>query len=182
MISDRRLCALCHDVYERHTFESPLKCSALLRLEEDGFVILAFRGSNSRLDWERNFFALPFHKLHAGFLASAQAAWGAVPSPDNLVLTGHSAGGAIAQILALWLVAAKRPIGKLTTFGAPPIGEGTLADIPGSDYRHGDDPVPMMGIGRPRSLTQLGTTEGRQVTWADHAIERYLAALEALEG
>lgn len=185
MISDQRLCQICSDAYQ-----VPLTFSEggthFLVSREDGQTVVAFRGSMGILDWARNFCFTPISfAAHAGFQASAIKAWPRVPADGPVVITGHSAGGAIATLVAAFFVSGGRPPAKVTTFGTPrtcPIIHDSiaplLAGVPGADYRNAGDLVTEVPLGfrSPRPVRQLGAG-GVDMTFADHMIGAYLQAM-----
>lgn len=162
--------------------------------EIDGALVIAFRGTEPDCleDWLRDFDAIPMDggplgTCHRGFLSGAQAALpellARLPADKPLALTGHSLGGALAIAMTGLLVA--RGIVPLVcaTFGAPCVGTDTLsrliASIPGTRYRCGDDPVPLVPpypYQQDRALTHIGRPLLDPI--ADHMIARYAAALE----
>ncbi|HTC17943.1 MAG TPA: hypothetical protein VK690_02400, partial [Stellaceae bacterium] len=85
------------------------------------------------------------------------------------------------------LTAAGRPPVSMTTFGMPRPAFLTLRrlirGVPGTDYRHGLDPVTDVPIGflHPRTLTQLGAERPTFNPLADHFIAAYRAALAAVQ-
>jgi hypothetical protein len=135
-------------------------------------IVVAFRGSRSIENWIANLdFAMEAVsfcsgcRVHSGFLESwrevqkgvviavraAQAKY-----PDfNVVVTGHSLGGAVATIAAAGL----RTIGvpaDLYTYGAPKSGNGAWASFfdgtdNGESFRvvHKDDVVPTLPLSVP---------------------------------
>ena len=87
-------------------------------------------------------------------LPTVVGAWNKTGGPQgtyanyNTVVTGHSMGGALAQLAALTLdKLAKKPV-SLYTYGAPRIGNDDLAtaiaSVRGGNHRvtHLNDPVP----------------------------------------
>lgn len=191
MIPDLRLCELCWEAYnEPLSFD---QAGTHIRItKEDGYTVVAFRGSMSVLDWVRNLIFSPFDaSTHAGFMASAVRAWGPIPSEGEIILTGHSAGGAIAQLVASMFVSGGKVPASLVTFGTPRICplifdsiSDLLANVPGTDYRNGDDPVPQLPVGlrHPRSVTQLGTSSFGIISVEDHMIGPYYEAVKLLSG
>lgn len=94
---------------------------------------LVFRGSDDVYDWIMNFSWLPF--FHLGF----RQAWGDLANEtldfvakrqdefDEIAITGHSLGGAIAILAGLELARAGHPISAVQTFGAPRVGSPAFA-------------------------------------------------------
>ncbi|MEI9964962.1 MAG: lipase family protein [Caulobacteraceae bacterium] len=102
----------------------------------DQFAVLAFRGTQDAADWRVNFNAgleqldpaRPRIKVHTGFLEAfrsveplIRADLDAKVGPDiGLYITGHSLGGALAQIAS---AALERPtLAACYTFGSPRVG------------------------------------------------------------
>ncbi|GAB4380700.1 MAG: hypothetical protein Kow00121_37460 [Elainellaceae cyanobacterium] len=122
------------------------------------FVVISFRGSQERKDWQTNFstrlkkFAFktemqaleedvvpPKGQVHRGF----QAAWNSVEievikqirrwnkersRPLPILITGHSLGGALATVAAASLVKRGFNIQGLYTFGQPRVGDLVFAN------------------------------------------------------
>lgn len=98
-------------------------------------------------------------RVHTGFLETANALWDDVRSQaeqarangETLILTGHSLGGAAAQILGHRLVGSGIPVHSVLTFGAPRVGDVVWADNYQSRmasrthrFANGDDVVPCL--------------------------------------
>lgn len=88
----------------------------------DGWTIIAIRGSDSLDDWISNFRFSPDDGIHDGFQAGTDELLDRVvqeviktrrPEANPVILTGHSRGGALAEILAVNLGL------PCVTFGAP---------------------------------------------------------------
>lgn len=125
--------------------------------EMDGFVVIAVRGTipDSLQNWIRNIDALPSFEhpqlgvCHSGFMGAAD---GLMPllaphiAGRNVMVTGHSLGGAIAIDLAALLKIAGNPPVAVVAFEPPRVGMEKmalfLATVDGVIYRFGDDPVP----------------------------------------
>jgi hypothetical protein len=88
--------------------------------------ILAFKGSQEPLDWIINATALPFPNraglCHAGFGLAHWSLWRQIKKDINpfktLLITGHSLGGACAEISAA-LLSKHKPAVSMITFGKP---------------------------------------------------------------
>ena len=108
----------------------------------DQQVLLAWRGTTSITDWltdanvrmERG----PFNnsdKVHAGFNGYVDQVWQALKDAleyfdgRELFITGHSLGGAAAEVRAARLIAQGVPIHGLYTFGKPMAGNHSFATI-----------------------------------------------------
>ncbi|KAI9849410.1 MAG: hypothetical protein M1838_000153 [Thelocarpon superellum] len=132
----------------------------------DEVIVLAFRGSQSIPNFidDVEFNQVPWDRcdgclVHAGFWTAwleirstvTQAIASAVAqNPDyQVIITGHSLGGAIAAIAAAEFRAAGTPA-TLYTYGQPRIGNIPLSDYitnqEGGNFRvtHTDDPVPRL--------------------------------------
>lgn len=162
-----------------------------------GTVVLAVRGTASFADWAVNLRAEPVeptgflddsgNACHAGFLSVARAMVRPAASSlrrilrddpsraaHSLVLTGHSAGGAVAALLYLHMLAHDVPSSDLArlasrfrrvhcvTFGVPPISLLPLTNPPRRD-----------------SIFLALINEGDPVARADKAYIRSLLALLA---
>lgn len=98
----------------------------------------------------------------------------------DIVLTGHSLGGAIALLVAD--IAKMRTIAprvkEVVTFGAPPVGKlgGTFfaSVMHVTSYRYKSDIVPKLGfLKHPKKLTQLGKS-GWWPKIRHHNIDNYI--------
>lgn len=109
---------------------------AFLALADD-FAVIAFRGTDSYVDWKTNLMSeavrvdtrLGSVEIHKGFM-KAYNRIGAevladvnrlVPDTKGLYLTGHSLGGAMAQIASTQLE--RDNLAACYTFGAPRVGD-----------------------------------------------------------
>ncbi len=106
----------------------------------DRIILAAFRGTESLPDWLTNFQAVkdpgPWRntKVHEGFqdafFVSALKIGQAIGEKRNnqqVWVTGHSLGGALAVILAATLLENDIPVHGLYTFGAPRVGDKNFA-------------------------------------------------------
>ena len=113
-------------------------------------IIVAFRGTEpSRMqdlmtDLNLQFVPGPMGQVHRGFLASlesiADKLLDAVTSRQDgkrlLWITGHSLGGALAQLTVACLIRMRRPVQGLYTFGAPRCGDAKFAGEFDRQARH----------------------------------------------
>jgi len=98
--------------------------AALVRLPN--WDILTFKGSKEPLDWILNLTALPLPYggglCHAGFGLAHWSIWRKIKKDLNpskpLLITGHSLGGACAEISAALVSGHKAPV-SMITFGKP---------------------------------------------------------------
>lgn len=103
----------------------------------DQFAVLAFRGTSDANDWITNIRAklVPLEdapaevKVHQGFLSAftccrdeITAAVNLIPKDLGLYITGHSLGGALAQIASAALE--RDTLAACYTFGSPRVGTG----------------------------------------------------------
>ena len=109
-----------------------------------GARVIAFRGSSSFADWLTNLNAdfIQVDKdvnVHDGFNRAFQSVFVSLVgtlrdlrqrAPDaELYLTGHSLGGALAQLAALWLKLDSFDIAGIYTFGGPRVGNRGWRDL-----------------------------------------------------
>lgn len=148
----------------------------------DDFAVIAFRGTDSYRDWKTNLMresvsvdtGLGSVQIHKGF-KKAYDRIGAqlmedvdyyVPKDKGLYLTGHSLGGALAQIASTQLE--RDNLAACYTFGAPRVGDlsfDRLVVCPHYRFVNGWDLVttlpppivaPYRHTGDPRLLTKMG--------------------------
>ena len=140
-------------------------------VDDKNIIVLAIRGSKTwnPVDWAINFRTLPTepagflddvgNAVHAGFLQIARAMVAPVAArlrrmleeqsynrgPPSLILTGHSAGGAVANLLYMHMMSTtfESELNNLTgffkrvhciTFGTPPVSLLPLQNPPGKRY------------------------------------------------
>jgi predicted alpha/beta-hydrolase family hydrolase len=122
----------------------------------DGTLFIAIEGTDEALDWRRNFeFVFTADDTHAGFanysvllMAQMWAAGVNLCRAEQVVVTGHSLGGAVATIIAAQLQDHHAPV-HLVTFGSPRPGGAKFRDrlrIPHDRFVHGMDVVPHMPL------------------------------------
>ncbi len=137
----------CRDVY-------PHKNDYLVDRSEAGYTILAVEGTNETTDWVTNLkFLIKRDDCHRGFknnanrtLAELVVAYEGLDPKQQLVIAGHSLGGATATLIAdlLWESGNKNI--SLVTAGSPRPGgrrlRRRLKDLEHLRFVHGDDIVP----------------------------------------
>ncbi|HSM84293.1 MAG TPA: lipase family protein [Nodosilinea sp.] len=186
--------------------------AVLNQLTSDRLYIV-FRGSDKSIDWINNFqFRQQIYpygdgntdvQFHRGFMMAYFAVrQGLLDAMDKfegqqVTVTGHSLGGALATIAALDLqynLGAKHNLTfEVHTFGAPRVGNRAMVDsyngrLPNS-YRfvYGWDLIPSVprtwqGFEHVNTAVQLGSRWSWQVIsrgFSDHAIDAYITGIEA---
>jgi len=175
-------------------------------IQEDGVTILIFRGTANWKNVLSDLDARPFidrrldAKLHRGFRDAAEVIHRDIVKNYDLdhtvYLTGHSLGGAIAQIIGLWLHSIKDENGKkkhnvqIYTFGSPKVSTRFTFNSP-QHWRVVDknDPIPFLPplpyvhsgvVIDIETLSWSETHEERgilQTDGLDHSIKDYLDVL-----
>lgn len=165
-----------------------------VRTDFDGLLtVIAFRGTVPSLlrDWLRDLNIIPTWRkrigwCHRGFMQGAELVFPALlagTAGRQVILTGHSLGGALAVATAALLTRAGRPPAALVTFGAPRVGlwrmRRLLRKVTVRQYCDGDDPVPC--VPRPylhmRKLIRVGVDLPNPI--AAHALSRYAELVTA---
>lgn len=196
-LSDLDLCVLASAAYTTDpTWHSSTVHAC--RTDAGPVTVVAFRGSASFMDWWTDLQFMPVRcrtcpKLGAmpsGFADSVDSVYDAIRrdlGERQYLLTGHSLGGAQAQIFAARATLDGHPPRRLVTYGAPRVGDlkGVIAMMPGLDYRNQRDPVPdvPLGYAHPRLVRQLGVLSifSDPIAIDDHLVAHYLAAMATLE-
>ena len=155
--------------------------------------------------WIRDLEAVPIWDsrlgfVHAGFMMGMYDVLAAVAlaAVKDIVVTGHSLGGARARILAALLAYSGKPVSQCCVFGSPRPGFANLSRIlqksatPLASYRNYHDPVPLVPaawvpvIGDPWvhpdpwiSLEEHSAPDDLEPL-RDHHIQRYLDGLAKL--
>jgi triacylglycerol lipase len=121
-----------------------------LVISDDKKVIVAFRGTTSRKDWQTNInYTLiqpddMFGQVHEGFYNSLQSVWAEVVEViedfkkgdyKSLWFTGHSLGGALANLAVAALIQEDYPVYGLYTFGQPRVGDRAFARTMNAEFK-----------------------------------------------
>ena len=123
-------------------------------VQDRGVTIISIRGTNNGRNVLTDLDARPFKdkklsaNIHRGFRDAAEKIRDELIEnhaiEESVILTGHSLGGAIAQIIGLWLEDDAYDV-QIYTFGSPSI---TTASVGGSALHFRvairDDPVPFL--------------------------------------
>ncbi|KAL2357827.1 Alpha/Beta hydrolase protein [Cryomyces antarcticus] len=157
-------------------------------MDDMNTVVFAIRGSQTFIDWAVNFRPAPAspqgflddpgNLCHSGFLSVAKSMTKPVAARKNcsLLITGHSAGGAVASLLFMHMMAetVRSELTELTsafkrvhcvTFGTPPLSLLPLQKAASARHR--------------KSLFFSFINEGDPVVRADKAFVRSLLSLYA---
>jgi triacylglycerol lipase len=121
--------------------------------------LIAFRGTADLRNWltdlDCELVRVGKFRVHRGFLESMEAVESdldgllAGENPARLWLTGHSLGGALAKLFALWALERGHAVAGVYTFGQPRVGDADFARhydslLKPQTFRvvHADDIVP----------------------------------------
>jgi len=193
MLTDLDLCRITEYSYNHYTWTAG-ELSALFTVEQNTKII-AIPGTKREIgEWLRDIDAWPIFDVelgicHQGFCDGAFDLLYHMPLTysefSNVVITGHSLGGALAILLAALLSNLCCPPAAVVTFGAPRCASWRvrrlLRHIPLKLYCNGDDPVPevpwLPGIYvHPRKLIHIGEPSLNIIE--DHFITSYIQSLE----
>ena len=150
--SHQEIADIVHRAYFSKTFEE----SDIEILVEKN--VIAFRGTDEPLDALRDLRIFPLWTKElgwcpAGFLKAAKRliskvmseCWTRGIKPEDMILAGHSLGGAVALIVGALMVRDELYPSEIVTFGAPRCGRLKILDETAvTMYRHGRDIVPMI--------------------------------------
>jgi predicted lipase len=183
MINHQVLSVICADSYDNLDFE---ESGIEVIVREDS--VFAFRGTDEPLDAIRDIRIIPLWTKDlgwcpAGFLKASKRLVTKVMSecmardiePEDITLTGHSLGGAVALIVGALLVRDEVKVKEIVTFGAPRCGRlKILDDTDVTMYRHGKDIVPMVPfiMRRHKKMETFGD-KGSYIK--DHYMFNYIA-------
>lgn len=137
--------------------------------QKKGIQTIAIRGTdnleNAMLDLDLELKLDPTLgiKLHQGFDSAAKAVYDNIKpylvKNQPIHITGHSLGGAIAVVLAMYLEKGHYPIGQIITFGQPKVtnvvGTTKFSDLPLIRVVTFDDIVPLVPPISPMQIKDL---------------------------
>ena len=208
LINHLDLAKLADRSYSLDTHKGPGDVEAIVTRRKDALVI-AFRGTEitGGVSWRdvlRDIRAYPSYSKvtgwsHTGIRKGAEN-WvkkfliTVIEQGDGrpVIVTGHSLGGGLAPLAALFLADRYVPVKEVVTFGAPRVLYRKGVDkfkehgIKVTQYKYGNDfvttiPWRLWGYRHVQQpLTQLAGKKGRR-TWDDHDIELYIQELENVE-
>jgi len=161
MVDPHILAQLCADIYDAPDAHPWLnywtKDDVVVGHIRIGDVdVLVLRGSVTAIDWMRDCEAWPgkhpqLGYVHSGFMSGMDDVFAETRAVvgTNLVITGHSLGGARARLLAALYVANNLPVQQVTVFGSPRPGflqvSTLIRRVPiHTSYRNRNDPVPLV--------------------------------------
>lgn len=142
MLSDRQCCD-----FAAATYDSYFQWDHLLQGDADddvyigikklpGVDVVACRGSDCNLDWERDIDAIPYLDprigyVHGGFYRGVPKAYLTLKPliTQPVIMTGHSLGGSHAQLVASEFVLDGVIPAKVCCFGSPKVGYQRFADV-----------------------------------------------------
>ena len=92
-----------------------------------------------------------------------------------IILTGHSAGGALALLVGAHMASNWLPVEEIVTFGAPKVGRLKVLDnVHHCKYRHGKDLVSYLGLrGTKGPILKVGRASKWRPNLDDHAMTNY---------
>jgi Lipase (class 3) len=147
------------------------------------------------LNWWPDWFPI-IATCHQGFASGGRDLWANIrpelPASGLITYTGHSLGGALAQVLAAYHAAAAMPRCRVVTFGAPRVatalnwrfGPLVRSAIETVEYRRAGDVVPDAPcrplFRHPTRGVKIGTAVETIDPAVNHAIDRYAEDLAIL--
>jgi hypothetical protein len=198
----------CEKVYDHAIIKTQNNEFAYNIAQDRGVTILSFRGTDNKENVITDIDVRPFKDkklgeyLHRGFRDAAEKLYNHiirnnefVPDHklhDTILLTGHSLGGAMAQIIGLWLDDDGYDV-QIYTFGSPKISNVDFGDDDHFRVYLKDDPIPFLP---PFPYIHWGTRiNAKTLEWEtrhpvddflkidarDHSIKEYLKVLEKHE-
>ena len=182
VLNHQKISEICAESYEALDFEE-LNIEVIVRDN-----VFAFRGTDEPWDAVRDLRILPIWTRElgwcpAGFLRAAKRLMPKCLSEcmdrdiekEDIVLTGHSLGGAVALIVGALMVRDEVNVQEIVTFGPPRCGRLKILDnTTVTMYRHGKDIVPMVPpvMRRHKKMRRFGA---RESYISDHYMANYVS-------
>jgi len=188
----------CEDIYDNALYEVDNNEFAYNVVQDRGVTIIVFRGTDNPKNVLTDLDARPFKdrklgvQLHRGFRSAAEKLRNEIIEKyaleEHIILTGHSLGGAIAQVMGLWFEDDAYDV-QIYTFGSPTITTADFGDEMHFRVYIEDDPVPFLP---PFPYIHWGIRiDARTLDWSenhpvgkfteidgrDHSIKSYLKVL-----
>ena len=188
----------CEDIYDNALYEVDNNEFAYNVVQDRGVSIITIRGTNNPKNVLTDLDARPFKdrklgiQIHRGFRDAAEKLRNEkiekYALEEHIILTGHSLGGAIAQIMGLWFEDDAYDV-QIYTFGSPTVTTTDMGDEMHFRVYIEDDPVPFLP---PFPYVHWGVRiDANTLEWAenhpvgeftkidgrDHSIKAYLKVL-----
>lgn len=194
------------DVYDKNfgivVEKDDQKC-ILVDDEQNNTLYVTFRGSYNLKNWERDFTFIPVNRSYAGYVHKgfADALETILPSirllitykfkDRKLVVSGHSLGGAVAQLFGIYFLNRKPMV---VTMGCPKLYNRFSSVMKPSHIRiaNSDDPVPKpLGLMYKHFQTEYVEINDHDLFASkvlnveginpfDHSSERYISKLQKM--
>lgn len=189
-------CELSSDIYADtpklgQVVEEFVECNVRFRLyiyNERQYLVV--RGTNNAENWFSDFKAFPTYRSYCGWIHYGLAKIidkvrdriKLLNLSSSVIVTGHSLGGGLAQLIATYLRSLGRLIGGVITFGSLKVW--TVMGANNQSYYHlrvytDDDPVPMVPpVGyRHRCNAEKLLSDGFDfpIDASDHRVKVYLS-------
>lgn len=155
------------------------------------FRVLAFRGTEDKQDAITDLRAMfrktPYGRTHEGFVSAyesvqadiekALAATQEAGKGEQLIICGHSLGGALATVATRMLEAKGVEISACYTFGSPRVGDEEFADsfkTPVYRVVNRSDPVPMVPASGALRYIVMALTRIPVLTWLAAPLVKFM--------
>ena len=187
LISHQDLSIICAESYASVDFE---EANIEVVVRENS--VFAFRGTDEAKDVVRDLRILPWWInelgwVPAGFAKASRSLATKVLSEcmardidsGEIILTGHSLGGAVAMLVGAFLVRDEVKVREIVAYGAPRCGRLKILDqTPVTLYRNGKDLVPMVPplMRRHKVMEEFGE---RKHYIRDHFMKNYVEMQKA---
>lgn len=160
--------------------------------KEENRTVVYFQGSNDAIDWVSNFRFMQGFRfgLHWGFFESAlkfkKDIIKEIDPNKEIIITGHSRGGALSVFIAMFLYKKFNKNIKLMTFGSPRVLNGGYRDtfntynIHYNNVRNSRDPVCNLGFPLFKNLGFIKTLPV-PFLWNFNFVKRHRGYYENIE-